>query len=296
VVIPVYRAGSSRVTHPFAGLPEPEGSVLPRLACVRRAASVRPEPGSNSPLEIFKTCSLKDPWMKSSPLLGPQRNGFRVATVIKMIQSKNSWKSCPEPVHVFDRPISRVPRRDALRASDAPFPKAGLRTPQDCCPVGTLHVHWLLAHCAVFKERGALHPSSGSLSTATLLRHGGRRLSDGSARSLGPSGPVVTFEGFASRSLRGRLGDGRNCTRSASDTQPRPAADRAFSCHWRRPWAPIQDSPVYAPASDRATGRRAPGAATAPNRDFVRGHRRAERISHTRGIRARAGATAERDA
>jgi hypothetical protein len=54
MVIPVYRAGSSRVTHPFAGLPQPKGQDLPRLACVRRAASVRPEPGSNSPLENHK--------------------------------------------------------------------------------------------------------------------------------------------------------------------------------------------------------------------------------------------------
>jgi hypothetical protein len=32
----------------------PRRVLLPRLACVRRAASVRPEPGSNSPLEICK--------------------------------------------------------------------------------------------------------------------------------------------------------------------------------------------------------------------------------------------------
>src|SRR5690606_1545112 len=37
-------AGCSRVTHPFAG--DPCGP--PRLACVKHAASVRPEPGSNS--------------------------------------------------------------------------------------------------------------------------------------------------------------------------------------------------------------------------------------------------------
>ena len=52
--IPLLKAGCSRVTHPSATkntshLPEgfsPAFSV--RLACVRRAASVRPEPGSNS--------------------------------------------------------------------------------------------------------------------------------------------------------------------------------------------------------------------------------------------------------
>ena len=53
-VVPHSKADCSRVTHPFATKlffrwPEgqlPKSSV--RLACVRRAASVRPEPGSNS--------------------------------------------------------------------------------------------------------------------------------------------------------------------------------------------------------------------------------------------------------
>ena len=50
-------AGYSRVTHPSAANPlylHPEGicqSFIARLACVKRAASVRPEPGSNSQLK-----------------------------------------------------------------------------------------------------------------------------------------------------------------------------------------------------------------------------------------------------
>ena len=40
-----------RVTHPFAGLLTLAG-FLPRLACVRHAASVRSEPGSNSPINL----------------------------------------------------------------------------------------------------------------------------------------------------------------------------------------------------------------------------------------------------
>ena len=47
--VPEEGAGWSRVTHPFATLCTPEGVLLVRLACVRRAASVHPEPGSNSP-------------------------------------------------------------------------------------------------------------------------------------------------------------------------------------------------------------------------------------------------------
>ena len=47
-------AGSLRVTHPFAT--KPFRSKLPisfvRLACIRHAASVHPEPGSNSPFDM----------------------------------------------------------------------------------------------------------------------------------------------------------------------------------------------------------------------------------------------------
>ena len=47
-------AGWSRVTHPFATLCAPEGALTVRLACVRHAASVHPEPGSNSPLKLSR--------------------------------------------------------------------------------------------------------------------------------------------------------------------------------------------------------------------------------------------------
>ncbi len=39
---------TSRVTHPFATVLHRKGFTV-RLACVKHAASVRPEPGSNSP-------------------------------------------------------------------------------------------------------------------------------------------------------------------------------------------------------------------------------------------------------
>ena len=48
-VVPERGAGWSRVTHPFATLFTAEAVLTVRLACVRRAASVHPEPGSNSP-------------------------------------------------------------------------------------------------------------------------------------------------------------------------------------------------------------------------------------------------------
>ena len=60
--IPHKSVGRSRVTHPFAG------HLLrgcPRLACVKHAASVRPEPGSNSPREEFEIAHRTRP--SSSP-------------------------------------------------------------------------------------------------------------------------------------------------------------------------------------------------------------------------------------
>ena len=54
--VPVRGAGCPRVTQPFATLYTPGGALTVRLACVRRAASVHPEPGSNSP---FKTSGLE---------------------------------------------------------------------------------------------------------------------------------------------------------------------------------------------------------------------------------------------
>ena len=49
MVIPVFGTGFSRVTHPFATRCRCKHRHPVRLACVKPAASVRPEPGSNSP-------------------------------------------------------------------------------------------------------------------------------------------------------------------------------------------------------------------------------------------------------
>ena len=50
--IPLSKAGCSRVTHPSATKLNSKLFNSVRLACVRRAASVRPEPGSNSLLKV----------------------------------------------------------------------------------------------------------------------------------------------------------------------------------------------------------------------------------------------------
>ncbi len=49
----MYGAGRSRITHPFATLTTKQSLMDPvRLACVKHAASVHPEPESNPPQKI----------------------------------------------------------------------------------------------------------------------------------------------------------------------------------------------------------------------------------------------------
>ena len=57
--IPLLEAGYSRVTHPSATKIYTEAYISVRLACVRRAASVRPEPGSNSLVSLYIHCSMQ---------------------------------------------------------------------------------------------------------------------------------------------------------------------------------------------------------------------------------------------
>ena len=65
--IPLSKAGCSRVTHPSATKLNSKLLNSVRLACVKRAASVRPEPGSNSllnsiyqilPYLKYQSCSI----------------------------------------------------------------------------------------------------------------------------------------------------------------------------------------------------------------------------------------------
>ncbi len=51
--IPLSKAGYSRVTHPSATKNFNKSKFSVRLACVRRAASVHPEPGSNSLKKLY---------------------------------------------------------------------------------------------------------------------------------------------------------------------------------------------------------------------------------------------------
>ena len=52
----MYGAGRSRITHPFATLTTKQSLMDPvRLACVKHAASVHPEPESNPPQKNMKS-------------------------------------------------------------------------------------------------------------------------------------------------------------------------------------------------------------------------------------------------
>ena len=53
MVFPLFEAGYLRVTQPFAAnYVFSEENEFARLACIRRAANVRPEPGSNSLIDV----------------------------------------------------------------------------------------------------------------------------------------------------------------------------------------------------------------------------------------------------
>src|SRR5438067_13481137 len=92
-----------RVTHPFAGLLTLAG-FLPRLACVRHAASVRSEPGSNSPIIFIRafvswladvtTTSLK-------ALRCPQSSSWTCYPVLKDRALLNCRFARPTAVHAF---------------------------------------------------------------------------------------------------------------------------------------------------------------------------------------------------
>ena len=63
----MYGAGRSRITHPFATLTTKQSPMDPvRLACVKHAASVHPEPESNPPQKKREETSTDDSQKKST--------------------------------------------------------------------------------------------------------------------------------------------------------------------------------------------------------------------------------------
>ena len=72
--IPLSEAGCSRVTHPSATKLRSKLLNSVRLACVRRAASVRPEPGSNSLVFVYPPVFTGKHLELFSSLLCPNAN------------------------------------------------------------------------------------------------------------------------------------------------------------------------------------------------------------------------------
>src|SRR5690242_6422978 len=105
-----------RVTHPFAGLLTLAG-FLARLACVRHAASVRSEPGSNSPIKRFRP--LPDPLARN------------VAWLLRMCFA-NSRNAGPHSVvgllFSFQRPSATLGFENILEAEPCP-PREARRPP-----------------------------------------------------------------------------------------------------------------------------------------------------------------------
>ena len=62
MIIPLYEPGCPRVTHPSAARFCTEALPLARLACVKHAASVHPEPGSNSYI-FSSSCQNSSFWL-----------------------------------------------------------------------------------------------------------------------------------------------------------------------------------------------------------------------------------------
>ena len=68
MIIPQYKAGCPHVTHPSATKINQNPAealirnIFVRLACVKHAASVHPEPGSNS---YIKICPASNVWLSS---------------------------------------------------------------------------------------------------------------------------------------------------------------------------------------------------------------------------------------
>ena len=68
-VIPLSGTDCSRVTHPSAARMSTEVNIPARLACVKHAASVRPEPGSNSDVQSLTSTHRLPPSTRQSTQL-----------------------------------------------------------------------------------------------------------------------------------------------------------------------------------------------------------------------------------
>ncbi len=115
--IPHQRAGHPRVTHPSATRSPSEESKLVRLACVRHAASVYPEPGSNSPFvfsghPFSERIDLNDEQSQPNVALGCFAH---VLNVLKLTETASANSCCS----VFHSSIVKVRSSNILLDSTA---------------------------------------------------------------------------------------------------------------------------------------------------------------------------------
>ena len=109
------RAGCSRVTHPCAGRRQKYcyPRAAPRLACVRPAASVHPEPGSNSSLYISYFSKLNPRTLISFKEINALEFVFGTLLVLLLPVLSMNFRFHPETLSrlISSRPgASQVPR------------------------------------------------------------------------------------------------------------------------------------------------------------------------------------------
>jgi hypothetical protein len=134
-----------RVTHPFATLPQAEARVPVRLACLRRAASVSSEPGSNSPSyytslpHLRREASLLCFVFKPSPLVQNGSSPFcRTPSALRPPLRRSlpaekgtcTARQSPPPPIPFETARARKPldRRTLSRTRQSPSPSLSKTT------------------------------------------------------------------------------------------------------------------------------------------------------------------------
>ncbi len=223
----------------------PKVRFVPRLACIKPAASVRPEPGSNSPLRDRKTLDVlndtKQRRLESHHDVRRRLDDLiphRLWGYIKTRWPFNATKAYPS-------------RRDAPR-----FP--------------SVLCHWLLAPCAVLKERshgpaGFRHDPAKTSSSGGRLPVGHRllrpgRLPSGAERyqaRFGPCKPgrrrnrlpggtrTVSRRGLAvNRAARGQLERARRARSRSCCERNSLRVERFRDWAPKSPWRPVRVNPV----------------------------------------------------
>ena len=130
-------AGWSRVTHPFATLYTAEAVLIVRLACVKHAASVHPEPGSNSPCEQrpeapSDRCESRFCFKTLRRGLGPL-TGKKLKLALSNVRLTSEKTFVPSLEFHPQYPVVKVPReasRPAALASGARKYFTGTRIPR----------------------------------------------------------------------------------------------------------------------------------------------------------------------